>query len=172
MIKIKHRWTNEVLFKLEVATVKEAVIEAIKNGTDLRGADLSGADLRGVDLSATDLRDCNLSGADLSAFKTDLFDVLLRSTNEIGGLRQSLVEGKVEGSAYKGSCACLLGTLAKVRGCKYTDLGNGILPNSSRPAEQWFMFIKQGDTPETNSISQLTVEWIDEFNQLISEIKS
>ena len=92
---------------------------------------------------------------------------MLRSPNEIAGLRLSLVDGKVDGSVYEGECACLVGTLANVRGCKYSELGNGILPNSSRPSEQWFMAIKKGDTPETNSVSKITVEWVDEFINLI-----
>ena len=66
-----------------------------------------------------------------------------------------------------GDCACLVGTIANIRHKKYTELGNGLIPNSSRPAERWFMGIKKGDTPENNQISKITVEWIDEFQQLL-----
>ena len=88
MIQIKHRWTNAVLYELEVETLREAVIKAVKSGANLsdanlRDADLSGADLRGADLRDVNLRDADLRDADLLAFKTDLFDVLLRAPNEV-----------------------------------------------------------------------------------------
>jgi hypothetical protein len=31
------------------------------------------------------------------------------------------------------------------------------------PAERWFLAIKSGDTPETNPVAKITLEWIDEF---------
>jgi len=80
-IKIKNRWTGNILFESEKETVKEAVIERLVSGANLcdanlcgadlsganlRGADLCGADLRGADLCGADLRDANLCGADLS----------------------------------------------------------------------------------------------------------
>ena len=43
----------------------------------------------------------------------------------------------------------------------------GIEPDSSRPAERWFMGIRKGDTPENSQISAFTVEWLDEFVGLI-----
>ena len=50
MIQIKHRYTNTVLCEFDVPTLREAVIKAVSNGADLRGADLYGANLRGADL--------------------------------------------------------------------------------------------------------------------------
>ena len=41
-------------FEKEKNTVKDTVIKAVKNKTDLTGADLTGADLRGADLRGTD----------------------------------------------------------------------------------------------------------------------
>ena len=82
-----------------------------------------------------------------------------------------MLAGKVDGSCYQGECACLLGTIANIRHCDYDAIGNGISPDSSRPAEQWFMSIKKGDTPETNNISKITVEWIDEFVNLLEAAK-
>ena len=57
-IQIKNRWTGLVLFEYEKEnnTVKDTLIEAVKNGADLRGADLCGADLYGADLRGADLR--------------------------------------------------------------------------------------------------------------------
>jgi hypothetical protein len=142
--------------------------DANLRGANLGDADLGDANLRGADLGDADLGDANLGGADLGIFKTDFFDILLRATREVPALRAALVAGKVDGSTYSGECACLVGTIANARGSKYQELGNGIKPNSSRPAEQWFMSIKRGDTPETNQISAITVEWVDEFTGLLA----
>ena len=51
IIKIKNRYTKEVIYKCEAENIKEAVEKAIKEGVDL-----SESDLRGVDLSESDLR--------------------------------------------------------------------------------------------------------------------
>ena len=76
--EIKNRWTGEVLFEYEKENnnIKDTVVEAVKSGAylggaDLRDANLGGADLgdanlRGADLRGADLRDANLRGADLS----------------------------------------------------------------------------------------------------------
>ena len=141
--------------------------EANLIGADLSGADLSGADLSEADLSGADLSLANLIGVDLKFFKIDFFDILLRSIKEIPKLRQSLVDGKVDGSCYQGKCACLIGTIANIRGVDYLELGNGLNTNSSRPAEQWFSMIKPEHTPENNQPSKLAVEWIDEFLSLL-----
>jgi hypothetical protein len=58
-----------------------------------------------------------------------------------------------------GDCACLVGTIANVRGCRYTDLG--FSPNSSRPAERWFLAIRRGDKPDTNQIVDMTASWVE-----------
>ena len=142
------------------------------SGADLSGANLSGADLSGANLSGADLSGANLSRADLSVPKTDFFDILLRASREVAGLRAALIAGKVDGSTYEGECACLVGTIANVRSASFEDLGNGIKPNSSRPAERWFLGIKKGDTPETNQISAITVAWINEFVGLLELAKS
>ena len=51
-IEIKNRWTGSVIFTYEKenATIKQAVLEAVKSGADLRGAYLSGANLSDADL--------------------------------------------------------------------------------------------------------------------------
>ena len=72
-LQIKSRWTGSVLFEYETEnnTIKDTLIEAVKNkayllDADLRGADLSDADLSDADLRGADLRDADLSDADLS----------------------------------------------------------------------------------------------------------
>ena len=137
---------------------------------DLSGANLSDANLRGANLSDANLRGADLSDADLMQFKADFFEILIHAANEVAGLRDALVNGNVDGSTYTGPCACLVGTIANVRQSAYTDM-QGIKPDSRRPAEQWFMNIRKGDTPETNQVSKITLEWVDEFQSLIAGIR-
>ncbi len=56
---------GKVLFTSEAKTVAQALREAIPQGADLSGANLSGANLSGANLSGADLRRADLSGADL-----------------------------------------------------------------------------------------------------------
>jgi hypothetical protein len=137
--------------------------DANLSGANLSGAYLRGASLRGANLSGADLR-----GADLDVFKNDFWNVLLRAPAEIAGVRAALVEGRVDGSTYSGECACLVGTIGNVRHADYDSLGNGLNPDSGRPAEQWFMSIRKGDTPESNQCSALAVEWLDELTGLLA----
>ena len=67
-IEIKNIFTNEIIysFSSENATIKDALLDAIKNKVNLSGAYLSGAYLSGADLSGADLSGAYLSGADLS----------------------------------------------------------------------------------------------------------
>jgi hypothetical protein len=132
---------------------------------NLRSANLSLANLRSADLSlanlrSADLSSANLSSANLSFIRDDIWAVLSCAPSEVEELRQALIDGKVDGSHYTGTCACLVGTIANVRGCSYENLG-ALKPNSSRASERFFMGIKKGDTPETNAVSKLALEWID-----------
>ena len=70
-IQIKSRWTGSVLFEYEKEnnTVKDTLIEAVKNRADLRSAYLGGAYLGGADLRDADLRGAYLGGADLRGAK-------------------------------------------------------------------------------------------------------
>ena len=128
----------------------------------LRKADLSEADLSGANLYAADLSEANLRAANLTPIRDDLWAVLSAAPAEVAGLRQALVEGRVDGTCYEGECACLVGTLANVRGCSYEDLGL-LATNSSRPAERFFLSIRQGHTPENSQHAKLAVEWIDQW---------
>ena len=64
-IEIKNRFTGSVLFEYskENNTIKETLIEALKQGEDLIGADLRGANLIGANLRGANLREANLEGA-------------------------------------------------------------------------------------------------------------
>ena len=184
--RIVHRFdSTKVLFECELPegldsglAMRHALEKATAACANLRGANLSGANLSGANLSGANLSDANLSGANLSganlrganlkSVQADYFDTLIRAPHEVAGLRAALVAGRVDGSTYEGECACLVGTIAHVRGRQYTDLGDGLNPDSGRPAERWFMGIRKGDTPETNQQSALAVQWLDEFSALMA----
>jgi len=144
---------------------------------NLSGADLSGANLSRADLSRADLSEANLSGADLSganlsdeqmrAFKADLWLTLteLAKPAEALFLIQELRDGRVDGSTYGDGkkCACLVGTIAKAR-----DIGGENLDHDSdRPAERWFMMIKEGDLPTNKTgggfAAKMALKWTEEW---------
>jgi hypothetical protein len=154
--QIKNRWTDTVILEIEADSQREAILNAIHSRADLRRANLSGANLSDANLSGA-----NLSGANLSGIKNDLWDVLIRAPREIAGLRQALIAGRIDGTVYKGDCACLVGTIANVRGCEVGALA--IKPDASRPIERWFLAISPGHTPASSQVAQITLEWIDEF---------
>jgi uncharacterized protein YjbI with pentapeptide repeats len=141
---------------------------------DLRYADLSYADLRYADLRSADLRYADLSYADLRSIKNDFWAVLLHGLPEIQFLKKNIIEGKIDGSTYDGECACLSGTLfngAKIHnGEKEKVVTKNILDcrDSLRPAEMFFLCIKKGDTPEMNTVSKIVLQWLEEFETLIS----
>ena len=99
--------------------------------------------------------------------KNDVWAILLPAKNEIAGLKNALIEGKINGTAYTGDCACLVGTIAKVRQCDY-ELMPHITPDGGRPAEMWFRGIDPGMTPENSPKVKLTMKWIDEFESLLN----
>lgn len=56
---------DELKFSCEAATLKDAVVEAVKRKIELRSTDLCRADLYHADLRYADLQGANLFGADL-----------------------------------------------------------------------------------------------------------
>ena len=67
-IEIENRFRKEIIYTYtsENATIKDALLDAIKNKANLSRANLFGADLRGADLRGADLFEADLSGANLS----------------------------------------------------------------------------------------------------------
>ncbi len=183
------RWARTNGADLRGADLRGAVLSgAVLSGADLRGADLSGADLSGAVLSGADLSGADLSGADLRdavlsdavlsdadlsgavlsgavlrSFKADLWLVLSSAQHEVHGLVSALREGRIDGSTYSGDCACLVGTIANVRGCPVSRLER----DAGRPAERWFMMIKPGDRPGDDSgggfAAKQALDWTLEF---------
>jgi len=132
------------------------------DGARLDRASLAGASLDGASLDRASLAGASLDGASLVGYRSDIRAVLDLAPNEVPGLLAALREGRVNGSVYSGECACLLGTIANVRGVKHDDLGP-LRPNAGRPAERWFLSIKKGDTPENHSGAGMAVKWIEEW---------
>jgi len=163
------RYANLLSADLRYTDLRSADLRS----ADLRYADLSSADLRYADLSSADLSSADLRYADLEPIKNDFFAVLLRAIPEIKFLRENIIDGKIDGSAYDGECACLSGTLlngAKIHnGPQEKAITDKILScrNSSRPIEMLFLNIEKGDTPETNQVSKIVLEWLDEFSSYV-----
>ena len=174
MIEIKSRWdANKVLYVAkDAADVRAALEEAVASGANLRGAYLRGAYLGDAYLGDAylgdaylryaNLRGANLGGANLGgeidgpnhplwAFKQDYWSILDQAPAEVATLRKQIKAGKINGSVYEDECGlgCLNGTIAIAHGCKVGDLKDelGIVVDSARPAEQWFIAIQKGDKP-------------------------
>ena len=154
---------------LSDAVLRGAVLsDAVLRGADLRGAVLRDAVLRGAVLSDADLRDAvlrgaDLRGADLRSFKADMWATLTENRAEVSGLIKALREGRINGSQYTGSCACLVGTIANVKGVDYSALTH----SPDNPAERWFMMIREGDKPGDDTAggfaASKALEWALEY---------
>ncbi len=160
------KWLNGeaggVVANLSDANLSGAnLIGANLRGANLRGANLSDANLRGADLRGANLRGADLIGANYSTIYEDFISKLNLQKEEVVGLLQAVVDGKIDGSSYEGDCACFVGTLAKVKGCPYTALK--VKAEVGSPTEKFFLAIRKGDTPENNPISEIVACWIIEF---------
>jgi hypothetical protein len=162
---------------LRSADLRSADLRSADLGyANLRSADLRSANLRSADLRSANLRSANL-GWDhpLRPFLLDFWSILDHAPVEVAGLRAKMVAGEIEGSTYEGACSCLAGTIAKGNGCGIEGLKDelGIEVDVDRPAEQWFIAIRQGDKPlpidteewETESVFRISVAlaWLDEW---------
>ncbi len=130
---------------------------------NLSSANLSSANLRSANLRSANLSSANLSSADLKEIMEDYLKILSIAKAEVSGLYKSLLDGKISGSQYQGECACLVGTIANIRQENYECLNIDLKPNSERLSEKWFLAIQKGDTPENNSVSEITKQWTEDF---------
>ena len=142
---------------LRWANLSEADLsEAILRWANLRGADLSEAILRGANLREAILSEAILRWANLRGIRSDVRHALESSPAEVPALRAAIEEGRIDGGLYEGECACFVGTLEREGGTpRPRDPGS--------PAERWFLGIGKGDTPQTNPVSAITLEWVDEW---------
>ena len=146
-------------------------------GADLRGANLYGANLYGADLYGADLRGADLYGADLrganlyklpvdfiNQCSRDMLFIMQQLKSELPYLKKSLLEGKVNGSQYTGTCACFVGTLANGKKESVDNVCN-VIPfyqkGTHNMGETWFLNIKEGDKPETNEFSAHVLKLIE-----------
>lgn len=134
-IKIKNT-CGEIIWEGQSSSVKEAIKMASSSGADLSEANLDG-------------------------IKSDFLEIIKELKPEIPYLYKALIDGKIDGSTYEGECACLVGTLANAKDERFDNLC--VKPDSSRPAERFFLAIGKGDTPENNKVSAIVKEWIIEF---------
>ena len=97
-IAIMSRWAGgKIVFQSSKSTMKEAVVEAVKSGANLYGAnlheaDLSGANLHEADLSGADLHEADLSGANLygaNLYEAELYEADLYGADLYGADLQS-----------------------------------------------------------------------------------
>jgi uncharacterized protein YjbI with pentapeptide repeats len=152
---------GELLFEGDFSSLAKCVEAAVAGRANLRSANL-----RSANLFSADLGSANLRSADLGSAKADFWAVLRAAKNEAAALRAALVAGKVNGSTYSGECAGLVGTNANARHCAYTEIA-GLKPDQSRPAERFFLSIREGDTPDKSQPAKLAVEWLDEWAALM-----
>jgi hypothetical protein len=174
---------GSVLFEGDFTSLAAALTAAVKSGANLDGANLDGAklanatliraNLYGANLYGANLYGANLYGANLDGAKNiplkvlrkirdDFWAVLSSAPNEVAGLRDALIAGRINGSTYTGECACLVGTIANVCKRDHTEL-DFLKPDEKRLAEKWFWGIKPGDTPEKSATSKQTLEWLDQW---------
>src|SRR4051812_35179791 len=120
-------------------------------------AEVAEAPVRPVDgVRFTTIRQGNLRDV-----KADFFVYLDDAQDEIPFLREALITGRIDGSTYEGACACLVGTIAKARGCRIGDMDPD--PDPDRLAEEFFMAIDPGDTPDNSPVALLVLYWLDEY---------
>ena len=98
--------------------------------------------------------------------KIDFFGRMLILKNEVKYLKEKLISGEIDGTSYDGYCACFIGTCANNKKIKYNEI-TGIKLDAYSPTEIWFFQIKKGDNPENSKFAKLTLDWIEEFEELI-----
>ena len=93
MIAIKHRFSGATICEFDVATIKEAVEQAIQKKINLSYSDLSGSNLSYSDLSGSNLSGSNLSGSNLSGSNLSYSNL---GYSNLGGsnLRGSNIDGE------------------------------------------------------------------------------
>jgi hypothetical protein len=166
-IAVRDRASLDGASLVGASLVRASLVGARLDRASLVGASLVGASLDGASLVGASLDRASLDKAQLRTYRADLFDILLRAPREVEGLLKAVREGRINGSTYEGECACLVGTIANVRGCSVDTID---YRDSSRPAEQWFMLISPGQTPENHEPSKLVEQWIMEFQALTAPV--
>lgn len=122
-----------------------------------------------VDRVLAELEAYNITYADVVRGLEGVFD---RFPAEVPGVVDALHAGEIDGHLYTGTCACLIGTIAKVRGLSHIyNKGEAAvvgafldyMPDYTRPEERWIYFINPYDTPANDQIAAKTLEIINEW---------
>jgi hypothetical protein len=92
--------------------------------------------------------------------RADIEAVLAIAPDEVPSLLATVRQGRIDGSVYTGSCACLVGTVANIRGCRYDEMPD-LRPDADRPAEVWFRALRPGHTEAVSIHAALTCQWIE-----------
>ena len=81
--------------------------------------------------------------------------------NEVAGLRETLIAGKVDGSTYEGESL----SSRHDRECSALLLRRDSRPPAQlvAPAERFCLTIRRGDTPENSQAAAIVLGWIDEW---------
>ena len=90
-----------------------------------------------------------------------MFDVLAVAPLEAPAVLAALEGGKVDGSTYEGTCACLVGTME--RSAEKAERPAKIPHDGGRPAEMFFQRIRPGDTPENSPDAAIAAVWVRQF---------
>jgi hypothetical protein len=171
-IEIKNRYTNEVIYRCEAESIKDAIQKAIKekvnlSNSNLRGSDLRDSDLSNSNLSNSDLSNSNLRGSDLSYSNlsgSDLRDSDLSYSNlsysnlSNSNLRGSdLRDSNLSGSDLRDS-KNLDKTIKLPMHCKWSHgITNGNLIHigcEKRTIEEWDLFFNSDEKLSTERCTQ------------------
>ena len=174
-IEIKNRWTGSVLFEYEKEenTIKDTLVQAIKEGANLEEANLEGANLEGANLEEANLRGADLTGANLE--EANLRGADLRGADLIGAYLEgaNLRGANLEGAYLEGAYLYvsddeidqdeIINNFEKDTGLKLTEtyINNDIIPTRWNCLWRNGLIIKKYEVaPKVKEIKKMTVSEI------------
>lgn len=102
--------------------------------------------------------------------KDQFFELLEGYPNAVNNVRTALVEGRIDGSCYgigfDTTCGCVMAAIGRVYNIHPMEISRSFEAVAEyggiSEVEELVWDIHEGDTPETNPVSALLVQWIDE----------
>ena len=159
-------WANLVWANLVWANLVWAVLEwAVLVWANLEWANLVWAVLEWANLVWANLVWAkNIPESYTKLCIKDMIYVMQACIQEVPYLRQSILEGRINGTQYNWECCCLIGSLSASKKISTDDLCS-VIPYYDKWLhnywEQWFYQIREGDTPENSYFSQKALEACD-----------
>ncbi len=153
---------------LSAGFTASALLSAGFSASEVRSAGFSASALRSAGFSASEVLSAGFTASEVpEKFSADIKEKARKMGREesefvVYQLKMGLMNGSAYGSIKE--CGCLLGSAAKKAGMSvesYCSL-RGIKKDGSSPAEQWFLAVSVGDTPENNYAAEMGVKWIEE----------